>query len=209
MKVTALYAGGYASVSYLVTDAAETAAVIVDPSYSYDALCRLRQTLPPISAIVLTHGHFDHMLRLEEWRARTRAPVLIGAEDACALTDPCRSCFWQFLSREDRFAPADRLLCEGDTVAVGKEGLTVLHTPGHTAGSICLGADGFLLCGDTVFADGYGRTDLPSGDRATLRRSLRRLMALPDDTVLYPGHGDAAVVADCRWALAAEGMIAE
>ena len=193
MQVRAFDNGGYASVCYLVTDDKRTAAVVVDPSLS-PATVRmlLGDTLPPVTAILLTHGHFDHMLELDAWRLQTRAPVCVMAADAANLTSPWLSCYRLFLRSEQTHAAPERRLYDGDTVDVGEERLTVLATPGHTPGSCVFLGDGFVLTGDTLFADGgYGRFDLPGGDMDALRTSIAKLFALPDDPILYPGHGGA------------------
>ena len=196
MRVFDLYPGSYASNCYLVEDGGE--AVLIDPSIAVaDALRRLG-SLPRITAVVLTHGHFDHTLALAEWRSHTGAPLLVGSADAPMLTDPSLSCYRQFLGRDDAFAPPERLLLEGDTVTVGEKSLTVLSVPGHTQGSIALYTDGLLFTGDTLFADGgYGRTDLPGGSGRDLVSSLRRLLSLPGDCRVLPGHGEATDIASC------------
>jgi glyoxylase-like metal-dependent hydrolase (beta-lactamase superfamily II) len=90
--------------------------------------------------------------------------------------------------------PADRLLREGDTVEAGDVVLTVLHTPGHTPGSVCLVGHGHLFSGDTLFAGSVGRTDFPGGDLAAMRRSIGRLASLGDDTRVHPGHGPETTI---------------
>ena len=189
MRVTNLYPGSYASNCYLIESGGE--AVLIDPSVSVaDALRRLG-SLPRIKTIVLTHGHFDHTLTLAEWRSHTGAPVAIHRADAPMLADARLSCYRQFLGEDVTFAPPERLLDEGDGVAVGEETLTVLSVPGHTPGSIALGGDDLLFTGDTLFADGgYGRTDLPGGNPRDLVTSLRRLLSFPGHYRVLPGHGD-------------------
>ncbi|MBQ2718801.1 MAG: MBL fold metallo-hydrolase [Clostridia bacterium] len=195
MRVHCLYAGSYAANTYLLTDDAGTGAILVDPAISPAAVTARLGALPPVAAIVLTHGHFDHMLTLREWRRLTGAPVAIGAPDAAALTDPHVSCYRTFLGTDTVFAPADRLLSEGDTVAVGTEQLHVLLLPGHTRGSLALDDGTLLLTGDTLFAGGgYGRTDLPGGEPAALVSSLRRLLSLSGERRVLPGHGEESTL---------------
>ncbi len=192
MTVKTFFGRGFASNAYLVLSDDGTHALIVDPSLSVgEARRRLMSELPVIDAIVLTHAHFDHMLALDGWIRETGAPVFVSAADAPALQDANISLFLPFLGEDRTFPAASRLLYDGDTVAVGKERLTVLHTPGHTPGSIVLRGDGFLLTGDTVFeGGGYGRTDFPGGSMGELVTSLRRIFSLDGEYTLYPGHGD-------------------
>ena len=195
MQVRAFDDGGYVSVCYLVTDDKRTAAVVVDPSLS-PATVRmlLGDTLPPVTAILLTHGHFDHMLELDAWRLQTRAPVCVMAADAANLTSPLLSCYRLFLRSEQTHAAPERRLYDGDTVDVGEERLTVLATPGHTPGSVCLLADTAIFSGDTLFQGSCGRTDLPGGDHQTIMRSLARLAALPGNLKVLPGHGSSSTM---------------
>ena len=190
MQVISLFAGFYASNCYLVRSGEH--AVVIDPSVSPEgARAQLGTDLPPIDMLILTHAHFDHMLCLDEWRQQTRAPLAVHEYDADKLGDPQKSCFVLFPSRRDtRFSPPDILLHDGDILPLGEERLTVLHTPGHTSGSICLLGEGCIFTGDTVFAGGdYGRTDLYSGDESALWQSVRRLTELQAGGVMYAGHG--------------------
>ncbi|MCQ2385558.1 MAG: MBL fold metallo-hydrolase [Clostridia bacterium] len=189
MKVFCFWEGGFASNTYLITDEGGKNGVIADPSASYETVCREYGTLPRISGIILTHGHFDHILQADVWREKTGAPLLIGKNDAPMLSSSALNASSELLGVSVRVQPADGFLTEGDTVSVGDEHLLVWETPGHSPGSLCFLGDTFLLSGDTMFAGNYGRYDLPGGDYAVLTASLKRLSSLPDDTRIFPGHG--------------------
>jgi len=140
-----------------------------------------------IETIVLTHCHFDHTAHVKEIAHMCKAKVAIHQADATGLFEDAQSLSMHFGARSPGIAP-DIKLKEGDTIG----GLTVLHTPGHTPGSICLwsGEDKVLISGDTVFTDGaFGRYDFPGGSRQALEHSLDRLVSL-DVEGLYPGHGE-------------------
>lgn len=195
MKVHLLYDGTYASNCYVVYDDAMTGAVVIDPSVSPQRAVGALAELPPISMLILTHTHFDHMLAIDEWRRLSGAPLAVSALDSHGLTDPFLSCFRSFLREERRFAPAEVLLKNGDTVAVGKETLTVIETPGHTVGSIVLDSGELLFSGDTVFAGGgYGRYDLPGGDGALLANSIKNIMMIAGERRLLAGHGEEGLL---------------
>ena len=196
MKIHSFAGRGFSSNCYVIRSELQGRGVVVDPSVDYATVAReLGADMPAIDLILLTHGHFDHILALDEWRLKTGARVLAHEGDAGALLDSCQSCFMQFYGVDKTFAPCDGLLSEGDLLSIGEESLRVLHTPGHTAGSVCFAGDGFLVTGDTIFADGgVGRTDLPGGSTSSQSISLKRILAMQDDIVLYPGHGAPTTV---------------
>jgi glyoxylase-like metal-dependent hydrolase (beta-lactamase superfamily II) len=140
-----------------------------------------------IDTIVLSHCHFDHTAHVKEIAHMCKAKIAIHRDDAGGLIDDGKSLSMQFGARSPGIVP-DIVLSEGDTIG----GLTVIHTPGHTPGSICLFSepDKVLISGDTVFTDGaFGRFDFPGGSRQALAKSLERLVPL-DVEGLYPGHGE-------------------
>ena len=184
---------------YIVGDEQTREALVIDPGgNARDILDTLRHGRLQLVAIVATHAHFDHLLALDEVRAQTRAPFFIHADEVPVLeTAQIGAQFFGFAMPQP--APADRLLHEGDEVRAGSVALKVLHTPGHSPGGICLLHDKSVFVGDTLFQGGIGRVDLPGGDYATLMRSIRdKLLTLPDDTVVYPGHGDATTIGEER-----------
>ena len=198
----------YAADCWLLTTEDGHAAVI-DPSAAAPVILRaVREAFPDgdglLDAILLTHGHFDHITAVDALRqAMPGVPVCIHAADASMLTDGTRNASALFFGTEDTYAPADRLLQEGDSIRLGGETLTVLHTPGHSPGSVCYldAAGGRLFTGDTLFAPGYGRTDLPGGSWSDLVRSLRRLLHLPGNLHVYPGHGGDTELSALRGSL--------
>jgi glyoxylase-like metal-dependent hydrolase (beta-lactamase superfamily II) len=157
-----------------------------------------------INTIVLTHCHFDHTARVKEIAHMCEAKVAIHENDVRGLLEDTWSLSMHFGARSPGIAP-DIVLTEGDFIG----DLRVLHTPGHTPGSICLIAekDLILFSGDTVFSDGcFGRFDFPGGSRIELARSLDRL-ALLDVEGLYPGHGSPVEQGGSRHIIAAQELI--
>lgn len=145
-----------------------------------------------VSAVVLTHGHFDHLGAVRELIAATGAPLMVHAADAPKITSSAENGGAVFGVTATAPAP-DRVLEDDDLIAAGTLTLRVIHTPGHTQGCVCLlaeeGEERHLFSGDTLFAGSVGRTDLPGGDGRTLLRSIARLAVLDDSTVVHPGHG--------------------
>lgn len=148
-----------------------------------------------LTKMVLTHAHADHIGACGELKEATGAKILVHRDDAPLLADPHQN-LTAYLGPGETFPPADVLLSEGDAVEFGA-GLrfTVLHTPGHTRGSICLLGENLLFSGDTLFAGSVGRTDFPGGSFRELVISLReQLLPLPDATKVYPGHGPTSTM---------------
>ncbi len=189
MKVLYFSVGELGTNCYIAY-AADGQAVVIDPAA--DAK-RILDTVKinnlTVRFVLLTHAHFDHIAAAATVCDATGAPLCVGAADAPLLADACRNLSAYFAPQQAVTLTADRLLREGDAIAVGNDCLTVMETPGHTPGSVCYLGDGVLFAGDTLFAGSIGRTDLPEGDMTTLRQSLARLAALPEDYTVYPGHG--------------------
>ncbi len=144
-------------------------------------------------AIINTHGHGDHISA----NRRFDLPIWIHKDDADFLLEPSKN-LSSMLGLGIRSPQATRLLEENDTLNIGKFSLTVIHTPGHTPGSICLKDGNCLFTGDLLFADGVGRTDFPYGSQATLIESLKKIFNYGDDTVVYPGHGPSTTIGSER-----------
>jgi glyoxylase-like metal-dependent hydrolase (beta-lactamase superfamily II) len=156
---------------YLVGCERTRKALVIDPGADIDLImAEAEKDRLAIETIVNTHGHSDHTAGSAALRSLTGAKVMIHALDAPAALQ------------------ADILISGDQQLQVGDITFELFHTPGHTPGGICLYAEGNLFTGDTLFVGDSGRTDLPGGHRPTLAASIRRLMLLPDDTVVWPGH---------------------
>ena len=192
MRVRRLTLGILDTNCWLVDDGTGGPAIVIDPADGpTDILAALGGS--PVAAVVLTHGHFDHIGAVREVLAATGAPLVVHEADADSITTATGSGGKPF--GFDVSAPAaDRTLAEGDVVTAGELSLAVLHTPGHTPGSMCLLGGGHLFSGDTLFAGSIGRTDFAGGDMAAMRRSIARLAELPDGVRVHPGHGPETTI---------------
>lgn len=171
MIVRQIAVGHMDNFSYLVGCERTRKALVIDPGADVERILdAAREARLEIALIVNTHGHGDHTAGNSRLKSRTGAPIVVHALDAPAVPG------------------ADVRLAAEEMLEVGDLRLQVLHTPGHTPGGICLYAQGQLFTGDTLFVGDSGRTDLPGGHRPTLGASIRRLMELPEDTVVWPGH---------------------
>ena len=202
MKYTihTIVCGAYQENAYLLCPEGRTEAVLIDPG---DDLTALRRALSAsgrrLGGILLTHGHFDHMLSAAPLAGESGAPVYLHPGDAELLCDPERNAY-------DPACAGQPCPKELETVALGEElalcGLrfAVLHTPGHTPGSVCFydAENETLFSGDTLFCAGFGRMDLYGGSHRDMRNSLRALFALPGETRVLPGHGCGTRIADER-----------
>lgn len=171
-------------------------AVLVDPGEEAELfLARLRTEDLRLTAVWLTHAHLDHVLGVEVVKERTGVPVLLHPFDR-PLYDHAPAQARALLGADLAPLPApDRDLVPGDPVTVGGLAFEVRHVPGHSPGSVAFVGHGVALVGDALFAGSVGRTDLPGGDSATLLDSIRReLLSLPDETVVYAGHGPETTI---------------
>ncbi len=194
MIVRKLEVGPFASNCYIIGSEADREGMIIDPGDEAKLiLSEVKDLGLDIKVIALTHGHIDHIGALKEVKEATGAQVAIHTDDVRVLKDRFLSIFLGIRRRSP--PPPDRLLNDGDTISVGGLKFTVIHTPGHSQGSICLLGEGVLFSGDTLFNYGVGRADLPGGSYSQLIDSIRnRLMVLPDEVAVYPGHGPETTI---------------
>ncbi len=196
-SIVCLTTGPFAENGYLVADPESREAVIVDPGEEAALfLARLKSEGWAPRAIWITHGHIDHVAGVAEIRAETGVPVLLHPADR-PLYDNAPHQAMMFGLRMDAPPPPDRDLTDDLTLNVGGCAFQVIHVPGHSPGHVAFVADGVCLSGDVLFAGSIGRTDLPGGDTETLMTSIRdRMFGLPDDTVVWPGHGPATTIGE-------------
>jgi len=173
-------------------------ALVVDPGDEPERILRFIKDLNVRpTEIIATHTHFDHVLGVNGVRKTTKTPFLIHRDDLPML-ESMQSRVRQFMGFEVPPPPkVDGYLKDGELLKLGDETIRVLHTPGHSTGSISLAGDGYVLTGDALFNQSIGRTDLPGGDLDTLVHSIReRLFRLDDETIVYPGHGPETTIGD-------------
>ena len=194
MKITFATVGPFAENTYLVDDGHGNG-VLVDPGDEAERLISLVETSGvTLHAIWLTHAHLDHIGGIAGVKRRWNVPVYMHPADAPVFAFGARSAAAYGVPFEQP-APPDKTLADGDTLRVGNTEFTVWHVPGHAPGHVIFLADGVMLGGDLVFAGSIGRVDLPLSDPRAMQRSLDRLSSLPDETVVYPGHGPATTLA--------------
>ncbi len=189
MDYLRLPVGNYQANCCLVFDNKNNA-VVIDPGEEAARILRnIEEQNLSVKAILLTHAHFDHIGAVKQVQAATHAPLWVHEAEIPALTD-------RNLSMMPIPYPlvADRVLHDGEQVTVGDLVFTVLHTPGHTAGSVCFLCEDTLFSGDTLFACGVGRTDFAGGDSRALWNSLQRLSQLSPHTRVVAGHGEETTI---------------
>lgn len=197
MLIKTLPVGPLETNCYLAVDEASHQALVIDPGDEAEViLAAIGKAGAAATLIVLTHYHYDHVAATEAVQRATGAGLAIHRLDAALLARPpalFRGMGWGALPG----VTVSRELEDGDALTCGAMVLEVRHTPGHTPGGIALyaAADGVLFSGDTLFREGLGRTDFPGGDWDALLASIRgRLLTLPDETTVYPGHGPATTI---------------
>lgn len=190
MIIEVLPVGNLEANCYIIGCGETNQAAVIDPGDEVErVLGKLLSLGLTTTAIILTHGHADHIGGVGQLKKATDAPVMIHRLDGDMLTNPALN-LSSWIGEPLEFKSAERLLDDGEQIKVGSLLLEVLHTPGHTPGGICLSVGNQLFTGDTLFAQLIGRSDFPGGSHSTLIKSIKeKLMILPDETTVYPGHG--------------------
>lgn len=196
MILETLQLGPVGTNAYVIGDEATRAGAIIDPG---DEPARVLAVVAhhrlTVEAIVATHAHFDHVGAVRPLVEATGASFLLHEAELPVLEVAAERALLLFGVSVPPPPPPTRLLREGETLTLAGQTFSVVHTPGHSPGHLCLLGDGLAFVGDVVFRGSIGRTDLPGGDYETLLRSIaRHILTLPDDTVLYTGHGPATTV---------------
>ena len=181
MRLQTLVLGAYETNCYIIWDDDSQECLVIDPGYEPERVLSAVKALDKtVSAILLTHGHFDHVGGVSHIFSEMDCDIYLCPED-CAMPE-------QMTAGPLRYTNSYQ---EGDTLQLASLTLRVLQTPGHTPGSVCLICEDSLFSGDTLFSGSCGRTDLPCGSWESLSRSLARLRDLEGDYTVYPGHGEA------------------
>ena len=171
--------------------------IVFDPADMGDVIYeKLSERNIKVELILLTHGHFDHMSGAEDLRRLSGAPIWCWEKEADVCEDPDVNLSYDFIGKSITIKP-DKLLKDGEVIEAAGLKCRLIGTPGHTVGSCCYSFDDekVLISGDTLFEGSVGRTDFPGGNAGTLVRSVKeKLFVLPDDTVVYSGHGDVTTI---------------
>jgi len=208
-KLHTLVVGRLQTNCYIIQS--DSTGLIIDPGDEPERILRFLSDLAvKPNQIIATHTHFDHVLGVDTIRTKLKIPFLIHHDDLSVL-ESMQSRVQQFMSFSVLPPPkVDQFLKDGESITVGKDTVKVIHTPGHSPGSISLVGQGFVLTGDALFNRSIGRTDLPGGDFNMLVRSVtERLFSLDDDTIVYPGHGPETSIGDEKLANPFVGRISK
>ncbi len=194
MYIYNLYSGSYLSNCYVLIsedDNGRRHAAVVDPSADADEIISFVEAKKSfVDKVILTHGHFDHIMSLDALRDKTKAPAYIHKDDAEMLGDGRKNANFFFFHKDFSQRNAENLLENNQILRLGNEELKIIHLPGHSKGSISLMGQGFLITGDTLFAEGFGRYDLHGGDPFVLKSSLNSMKNFDPELTIYPGHGE-------------------
>ena len=192
LKIDVLPLGDYQTNCYIVREENSQSCAVIDPGFEPERVLQfLQENGLQVDAVLLTHGHFDHVGAVEKIVAATGCELWMSQSDWSQKNTP-QTLFFYPLANCD-FTQVN--FCEeGEQIKAGGTVFTVLETPGHTWGSVCYRCEDAIFSGDTLFAGSCGRTDLPGGDWNTIRQSLERLAALEGNDTVYPGHGESTTL---------------
>ena len=191
-KIDILPLGSYQTNCYIVWASGSDRCAVIDPGYEPETvLMRLAQLGLTLDAILLTHGHFDHVGAVEALVKATGCKLWMSQSDYTQRKNPMNDYLYPL--HDQTFCEVS--FCEeGEAIPVGGLTFRVMETPGHTWGSVCYLCEDAMFCGDTLFAGSCGRTDLPGGDRVTMLNSLERLSQMDTDYRVFPGHGESSTL---------------
>ena len=198
MKILSVCPYSFGSNTYLLIS--KNDAIVIDPSVSVSAIEKLLcENGATLKGILLTHGHFDHTVSVDTIRNKYPIELMMHSGDAPMMSDGKLNGFYDFYGQESTHRPAERLLEDGDVIKLGNSTLTIISTPGHSPGSICIlceseGETPFMITGDTLFSNSVGRWDLWGGDQTILARSLSLLNNYDPSLRIYAGHGEDSVL---------------
>ena len=186
--------GAYQTKCYIIWGEGSTSCAVIDPGYEAErVLGEARNLGLTIEAILLTHGHFDHVGAVEELVKSTGCRLWMHEGDYSQFRNPTNAYFYPLANcdfTEVQFCEEDEIIHAGGLT------FTVMATPGHTYGSVCYRCEDALFCGDTLFAGSCGRTDLPGGDREAMKNTLERLAELKENLRIFPGHGGSSTLGE-------------
>jgi glyoxylase-like metal-dependent hydrolase (beta-lactamase superfamily II) len=178
---------------YIICSGNECA--IIDPTIPFDESIVCGE----LKYIILTHAHFDHIWNIDEWVNNTGAKVIAGKLEVDSLKDPMKNCYKLYNGSDKGYYGEAEGVGNGDNLPLGDTTISVIECPGHTIGSVTYLCESHAFVGDTIFAGGgYGRFDLPTGNMTLLFDSIQKLAALPEDTTVYPGHGETTTIKQYR-----------
>ncbi len=196
LQIDCLTLGDYQVNCYAVRRPDSNRCVLIDPGYEADRILAFLQANGlAAEAILLTHGHFDHVGAVQTLMDETDCNLVMSKNDWDLKLNPFVS--WMYPLARRKFEPL-QFCCEADEICAAGLTFAVLETPGHTAGSICFRCEDALFTGDTLFDGSCGRTDLPGGDHKTLLASLQRLKGIAENARIFPGHGTASTLEEQR-----------
>lgn len=195
MRVHTLTVGMLETNCYILFDSDEKVAACIDPGGNAKAVLDfLKEQGLTLKDIYITHSHFDHMLAAAPLRDATGARVVVHAQEEEGLLSAQDAIYLSIAAEPYRACPPDIRIYGGEKTVLGSTEVFFMHTPGHSPGSVCIRVENLLFSGDTLFEGTCGRWDLKGGNLLNLRASLRMLYNLPDDYIVYPGHGRPTIL---------------